>query len=95
MKKIFFITILIIFKVSAIFAENIEIINDTEGDGLKVVNHSWVKIEYTGSFEDGTVFDTYNNLTPEEKRARAKKRRLEKKHGKQTMDPQLFEEIVS
>ena len=36
--KIFFITILTFLKLT-IFAENIEIINDTEGDGLKVVNH--------------------------------------------------------
>ena len=57
MKKIFVIIILTLFKINFLLAENIEIINDTKGNGLKVVNHSWVKIEYTGSFEDGTVFD--------------------------------------
>ena len=58
MKKIFFLTFLILFNSNVLFAENIEIISDTKGDGLKVVNHSWVKIEYTGFFEDGKIFDT-------------------------------------
>ena len=52
MKKTVFLTFLILFNFSILFADNIEIINDTKGDGLKVINHSWVKIEYTGSFED-------------------------------------------
>ena len=50
MKKIFLIIILILLKTNFLLADNIEIINDTKGDGLKVVNHSWVKIEYTGFF---------------------------------------------
>ena len=58
MKKTFFLTFLILLNFSILFADNIEIINDTKGDGLKVINHSWVKIEYTGSFEDGKIFDT-------------------------------------
>ena len=58
MKKTFFLTSLILFNFSILFADNIKIISDTKGDGLKVINHSWVKIEYTGSFEDGKVFDT-------------------------------------
>ena len=58
MKKIFLIIILILLKTNFLLADNIEIINDTKGDGLKVVNHSWVKIEYTGFFEDGKIFDT-------------------------------------
>ena len=58
MKKIFFLISLILFNFSVLFADNIEIINDIKGNGLKVINHSWVKIEYTGSFEDGKVFDT-------------------------------------
>ena len=58
MKKIFLLTFLILFNSNVLSAENIEIISDTKGDGLKVVNHSWVKIEYTGFFEDGKIFDT-------------------------------------
>ena len=58
MKKILFLTFLILFNSNVLFAENIEIISDTKGDGLKVINHSWVKIEYTGFFEDGKIFDT-------------------------------------
>ena len=58
MKKILFLTFLILFNSNVLFADNIEIISDTKGDGLKVINHSWVKIEYTGFFEDGKIFDT-------------------------------------
>ena len=58
MKKIILITFLILFKSNIVLAENIEIISETKGYGLKVINHSWVKIEYTGSFEDGKIFDS-------------------------------------
>ena len=39
-------------------AAEIEIISDKPGDGKKIIHHSWVQIEYTGSFENGEVFDT-------------------------------------
>ena len=39
-------------------AAEIEIISDKPGDGKKIIYHSWVQIEYTGSFESGEVFDT-------------------------------------
>ena len=39
-------------------ASEIEIISDKPGNGKKIINHSWVQIEYTGSFENGEVFDT-------------------------------------
>ena len=58
MKKLFLLTFLFLFNSINLFAENIEIISDDKGDGLKVINHSWVKIEYTGFFEDGKIFDT-------------------------------------
>ncbi len=58
MKKIILITFLFLFKSNIVLAENIEIISETKGYGLKVINHSWVKIEYTGSFEDGKIFDS-------------------------------------
>ena len=57
MKKYFLliISLLICFKLTA---AEIEIISDKPGDGKKIVYHSWIQIEYTGSFENGDVFDT-------------------------------------
>ena len=56
MKKYFLIiSIFISFNLSA---AEIEIISDIPGEGKKIIHHSWVQIEYTGSFENGEVFDT-------------------------------------
>ena len=56
MKKYFYIiSFLISFNLNA---AEIEIISDKPGDGKKIIYHSWVQIEYTGSFENGEVFDT-------------------------------------
>ena len=56
MKKYFLIiSLFICFNLTA---TEIEIISDKPGDGKKIIYHSWVQIEYTGSFESGEVFDT-------------------------------------
>jgi len=56
MKKYFLIiSLFICFNLTA---AEIEIISDKPGDGKKIIYHSWVQIEYTGSFENGKVFDT-------------------------------------
>ena len=56
MKKYFLIiSLFICFNLTA---AEIEIISDKPGDGKKIIHHSWVQIEYTGSFESGDVFDT-------------------------------------
>ena len=56
MKKYFLIiSLFICFNLNA---AEIEIISDKPGDGKKIINHSWVQSEYTGSFESGDVFDT-------------------------------------
>ena len=57
MKKIYFIIIYLIL-ISNLYAAEIEILSDDPGIGKKIVNHSWVQIEYTGSFVNGEVFDT-------------------------------------
>ena len=56
MKKYFLIISL--FICLNLNAAEIEIISDKPGDGKKIIHHSWVQIEYTGSFESGDVFDT-------------------------------------
>ena len=56
MKKYFLIiSLFICFNLTA---AEIEIIYNKPGDGKKIIYHSWVQIEYTGSFESGKVFDT-------------------------------------
>ena len=56
MKKYFLIiSLFICFNLTA---AEIEIISDKPGDGKKIIYHSWVQIEYTGSFESGEVCDT-------------------------------------
>ena len=56
MKKYFLIiSLFICFNLNA---AEIEIISDKPGVGKKIIHHSWVQIEYTGSFESGDVFDT-------------------------------------
>ena len=56
MKKYFLIISL--FICLNLNAAEIEIIFDKPGDGKKIIHHSWVQIEYTGSFESGDIFDT-------------------------------------
>ena len=56
MKKYFLIiSLFICFNLNA---AEIEIISDKPAEGKKIIHHSWVQIEYTGSFESGEVFDT-------------------------------------
>jgi len=57
MKKIFIFIIFLSlsFQVQSV---EIEIIMDKPGTGKKIIRHSWVQLEYTGSFENGKIFDT-------------------------------------
>ena len=57
MKK-YFLIVMSLFICFKLTATEIEIISDKPGDGKKIIYHSWVQIEYTGSFENGDVFDT-------------------------------------
>ena len=56
MKKLFFLIIL--FINFSIKADEIRIINDVIGNGKEIVNHSKIKVHYSGKLEDGTEFDS-------------------------------------
>ena len=59
MKKILILICTIFLSLSfQVQSAEIEIINDNAGTGKKIIKHSWVQLEYTGSFENGKVFDT-------------------------------------
>ena len=59
MKKILTFIITIFLSLSfQVQSVEIEIITDKPGTGKKIIQHSWVQLEYTGSFENGKVFDT-------------------------------------
>ena len=55
--KFFLFFILIIFISKNILSKNIEILEETIGNGLEVVNHSKVKVHYIGKLENQTEFD--------------------------------------
>ena len=59
MKKILILICTIFLSLSfQVQSVEIEIITDKPGTGKKIIQHSWVQLEYTGSFENGKVFDT-------------------------------------
>ena len=55
MKKLIFV--ILIFFSFKIFSQDIEIIDETLGNGLEIVNHSKVTVHYIGKFENGSEFD--------------------------------------
>ncbi|MDC1273390.1 FKBP-type peptidyl-prolyl cis-trans isomerase [Pelagibacteraceae bacterium] len=59
MKKILIFIFTIFLSLSfQVQSVEIEIIMDKPGTGKKIIQHSWVQLEYTGSFANGKVFDT-------------------------------------
>jgi len=59
MKKILIFIFTIFLSLSfQVQSVEIEIITDKPGKGKKIIQHSWVQLEYTGLFENGKVFDT-------------------------------------
>jgi rhodanese-related sulfurtransferase len=59
MKKILILIFTIFLSLSfQVQSAEIEIISDKPGMGKKIIHHSWVQLEYTGSFENGEIFDT-------------------------------------
>ena len=55
MKKLIFV--IFIFFSFKIFSQDIEIIDETLGNGLEIVNHSKVTVHYIGKFKNGSEFD--------------------------------------
>ena len=53
-----FLIIFFAFYNFSILASEIEIINDKEGSGPVVVNHSKIAVHYRGTLENGTEFDS-------------------------------------
>jgi len=55
MKKVIFISILIS---QIVFASEIQIKNNIEGEGPEIITHSKIQVHYKGMLEDGTKFDS-------------------------------------
>ena len=50
--------ILILFISYNVNANELEILNDIKGEGIKIVNHSKIQVHYTGKFVNGKKFDS-------------------------------------
>lgn len=57
MKIIIFNIILISFSF-CVFGNEVQIIDETLGEGIEVINHSKIKVHYVGRLEDNTEFDS-------------------------------------
>ena len=55
MKKFLFI---IMFIAQNVMADGIKINNNIEGEGTEIINHSKIKVHYTGKLKDGIKFDS-------------------------------------
>ena len=55
MKKVIFISILIS---QIVFASEIQIKNNIDGEGPEIITHSKIQVHYKGMLEDGTKFDS-------------------------------------
>ena len=55
MKKIL---VILIFISKIVWAENLQIKNIIEGEGVEIINHSKIQVHYLGKLEDGTKFDS-------------------------------------
>ena len=61
MKKFIYILSIILIVSPNLFSNEIEILSDIPGKGLKIKNHFKVHVNYRGTLEDGTEFDSSFN----------------------------------
>ena len=57
MFKIFLFLLFLFFSFKS-FSNEVQILNETIGNGLEVINHSKLSVHYIGKLEDNTVFDS-------------------------------------
>ena len=58
MKKFLITLFITLIVTSNIFSKDIEILSDVPGNGLEIKNHYKVHVNYKGTLEDGTEFDS-------------------------------------
>ena len=64
MNKLLFCFIFLLFS-SYLSANEVKILEEVEGDGLEVINHSKVSVHYIGRLEDNSEFDNSYNRKQE------------------------------
>ena len=58
MKKSTYALIILLLISTNLFAVDIEILSDIPGEGIEIQNHYKVHVNYRGTLEDGTEFDS-------------------------------------
>ena len=57
MKKFLYTLLIFLILANNLFANEVEILSDTPGEGVEIKNHYKVHVNYIGTLEDGTEFD--------------------------------------